>query len=54
LTISLFALAAMLLRNSLFRLLEGWSGLWHRASHLFEILSALAMIASGVYLMTAR
>ena len=54
LTISLFALTAVFLRERLFRALERRGRLWHRLSHIFEILSALAVIASGIWLLTAR
>jgi nickel/cobalt exporter len=54
LTVSMFALTAVLLRERLFRWIEGRSRLWHRASHAFEIVSAFAVMGSGLWLLTAR
>ncbi len=54
LTVSVFAMTAILFREGLFRLLEQRRGLWHRAAHIFEIGSALAVIGSGVWLQTMR
>jgi ABC-type nickel/cobalt efflux system permease component RcnA len=54
LTISLFALTAVMFRGGLFRLLADRQHLWHRAGHLFETASALAVIGSGVWLLNMR
>jgi nickel/cobalt transporter (NicO) family protein len=53
-TVSLFALAAVFLRERLFRLLERRGKLWHGVAHSFEIVSAVAVIASGIWLLAAR
>ena len=54
LTVSLFALTAVFLRQRLMRVLERRGRLWHRLSHTFEIVSALAVIGTGLWLSTAR
>lgn len=54
LTISLFALTAVFLRERLFRVVERRGKLFHSLSHAFEILSAVAVIASGIWLLRAR
>jgi nickel/cobalt transporter (NicO) family protein len=54
LTVSLFAFAAVFLRERLFRVLARRDKLLHGVGHAFEILSAFAVIASGIWLLTAR
>jgi ABC-type nickel/cobalt efflux system permease component RcnA len=54
LTISAFAAAAVLFRNGLFRLLKRHERQWHRASHVFEIASAGAVIVAGIWLLKMR
>ena len=54
LTISAFAIAAVLFHNALFHFFKRRERQWHRMSHIFEILSAAAVIGAGVWLLKAR
>jgi ABC-type nickel/cobalt efflux system permease component RcnA len=54
LTISVFAVAAVLFREGSLHLHEKRKRLWHCAARIFEIGSALAVIGSGVWLQAMR
>jgi ABC-type nickel/cobalt efflux system permease component RcnA len=53
LTISAFAIAAILFHNALFHFFKRRERQWHRMSHIFEILSAAAVIGAGIWLLKA-
>jgi len=53
-TIALFALAAVLLRDRLMHLLERTAGLRERLGRGLEVMSAVAIIAFGAWLLAAR
>ena len=53
-TISAFAVSAVLFRKGLSRILNGRKVLLHRASRIFETGSALAVMAAGVWLWVTR
>jgi len=53
-TIALFALAAVLLRDRLMHLLERTAGLRERLGRGLEVMSALAIVAFGAWLLAAR
>jgi ABC-type nickel/cobalt efflux system permease component RcnA len=54
LTISAFAIAAVVFHNALFHFFKRRERQWHRMSHIFEILSAAAVIGAGIWLLKAR
>jgi ABC-type nickel/cobalt efflux system permease component RcnA len=54
LTISAFAAAAVLCRDAVFYFLQRREHLWHKASHVFEIASAIAVIGAGIWLLSMR
>jgi ABC-type nickel/cobalt efflux system permease component RcnA len=54
LTISAFAAASVLCRDAVFYLLRRRERLWHQASHVFEIASAIAVIGAGIWLLNTR
>jgi ABC-type nickel/cobalt efflux system permease component RcnA len=54
LTISAFAIAAVLFRDGVFYFLQRRERLWHRASHVLEIVSAAAVIGAGIWLLNMR
>jgi ABC-type nickel/cobalt efflux system permease component RcnA len=54
LTISAFAAATVLCRDTVFYFLRRRERLWHQASHVFEIASAAAVIGTGIWLLSMR
>jgi ABC-type nickel/cobalt efflux system permease component RcnA len=53
-TISAFAISAVLFRKGLFHILNRRKVLLHRASQVFETGSALAVMGAGIWLLKAR
>jgi hypothetical protein len=54
LTITAFAAAAVLCRDTVFYFLRRREHLWHKASHACEIASAIAVIGAGIWLHSMR